>query len=162
MVREMSGLKREILLASIEVLLVRTKAAIGTLDGSFLPTSAAEDQITALERAKGVIPPVDDIKRDFEMIEPLNAVARNAVVVHARVVDRDVRQAEIKRQVSTAESDAKLALMQELLKDLGDERNLEDALKSTKRNKELVERDPAQMDLVEETEKEAELAGAGA
>jgi len=145
----MTGAKREVLIDSIDILLVRTRAAVGTNEGSFLPTTAAYDQVAKLEQAKSVVPAPDDIARDFELIEPLNNVCRNAVVVHARVIDREVRASEIKRKVPTNESGAKMEQLQEILRDLGDERNLEDTL-NRKRNGEQVEADPAQIDFTTE------------
>jgi len=145
----MTGAKRTLLIDAIDTLLVRTRAAIGTNEGSFLPTTAAYEQVSALEQAKEQVPVFDDIARDFKLIEPLNNVCRNAVVVHARVIDRDVRQSEIKRKVPTAESDARLEQLQQILRDLGDERNLEDTL-NRKRNGEQVENDPAQIDFTTE------------
>lgn len=88
-VEKMDGLDRQTLHESLDILLVRTRAAVGTNEGSFLPTTAAHEQVSRLEEAKVEVPPFDSIARDFELTGPLNAVCRNAVVVNARVVDRD-------------------------------------------------------------------------
>lgn len=146
----MSGYARELLLESIDVLLVRTKAAIGTNAGSFLPTTPAEEQVSKLEKAKAVVPAVDDIDRDLDVIEPLVGVLRNAVVVNIRVLNKEVRGAEVKRKVATKETDAKINSLFKIAQDLGDERDLDTILAKVKRDDDDAPgRDPNQIDIEE-------------
>lgn len=145
LISDMESPRRALLLESIDTLLVRTRAAVGTNEGSFLPTSHAQEQVTKLEAAKAALPMPDDATRDAEIPDELVGVVRNSVVVNARVIDRQVRQKEVDRKVSTYASDAKIAELQKLLKDLGDERILEDVLNRKRGDSQKEPEDPNQL-----------------
>lgn len=155
----LTGAQRETLHHALTMFLRNTKASVGTLTGVFIPTTLPEQQAERIVEAISALPRPDSIDREFELTEPHNGVCRNALILLARAIDRKVRQAEADNGVSTHGSNEKLHEVQEILRTLGDERILEDCLNS-KPNKELVEKDPAQLDLVDESEKEPELAGA--
>lgn len=155
LIEAMESPRRALLLESIDTLLHRTKAAVGTNEGSFLPTVHAQNQVTALESAKSVLPMPDDATRDVEIPDDLVGVCRNSIIVNAKVVDKNVRQNEIARKVSTYASDAKIAELQKLLKDLGDERILEDVLTRKRGESQKEETDPAQIDFTKNGEEPA-------
>ena len=159
----LTGEQRETLHFALALLLRNTKAAVGTLTGVFIPTTLADQQVERITETIDHVPRPDSIGRTFDLIEPENGVCRNALILLARNVDRKVREAEAAQKVSTAGSEEKMQEIQAILHALGDERNLEDSL-HRRPNKELVERDPAQMDLVDEAEstQNAELVGADA
>ena len=161
LIDKMEGSQRQLFIDAIDTLLKNSNAAKGTLSGSFLPTTVAEEQVAKLEKAKSAVPIYDDVERDVEIIEPLVGVCRNAIVVHARLIDKTVRASERARKVSTRESDATIAELQKILKVLGDERILEDEVKVRPKSKDETEPDPAQIDFTSETEAAAATAGQG-
>ena len=145
-IEEMEGKQREILADAVDYLLRNSKAAVGTLTGAYIPTTHATDQVEKLERLKSAIPAYDDADRDVEIIQPLLGVCQNAIIVYARGIDKTTRANEIAKKVSTRESDAKIAELQKILKLLGDERILEDEIKSPKRSSSEPTVDPLQTD----------------
>lgn len=157
----LAGGQRETLHHALSLLLRNTKAAVGTLTGVFLPTTLAEQQAERIVETIAVVPRPDSIEREFELIESQNGVCRNAVILFARAIDRKVRQAEADNKVSTAGSEEKMWELQGILRALGDERILEEAL-NRKPNKELVEKDPAQMDLEDQAEEPEGVETVGA
>jgi hypothetical protein len=156
----LNGQQRETLHFALSLLLRNTKAAVGTLTGVFLPTKAAEEQIERIVETIDDVPRADSIGRTFDLVEHRNGVCRNALILLARNIDKKVREAEAAQKVSTQGSEEKMHEIQNILRELGDERNLEESL-NRKPNRELVEKDPAQMDLEEQAE-QLETAGASA
>jgi hypothetical protein len=152
LIEQMKGSERATLLRSLDHFLRATKLAVRNNEAAFLPTMDGEIQEGRIQEAQAAIPAVDDVAREWEAIEPIANVCRNAIVVHARFVDK-IRKSEKEENISTADSDALMEELQAMLKGFGDERNLESVL-NYKRNAEAVENkaDPAQTDLVDELE----------
>ncbi len=157
----LNGAQRETLHFALSLLLRNTKAAIGTLTGVFLPTTPAEQQVERIVETIDDVPRPDSLGRTFDLIEPRNGVCRNALILLARNIDKKVREPEAAQKVSTQGSEEKMHEIQNILRELGDERNLEDSL-NRKPNRELVEKDPAQMDLVDQAEEPEGVETAGA
>jgi hypothetical protein len=147
----LSGQQRDTLHFALSLFLRNSKACIGTLSGVFLPTNLAEEQVERITETIEDVPRPDSIGRTFDLIEPRNGVCRNALILLARNIDKKVREAEAAQKVSTQGSEEKMHEIQNILRELGDERNLEDSL-NRKPNRELVEKDPAQLDLEDEAE----------
>jgi hypothetical protein len=143
---QMKGSRRAILLAALIGFEKATKDAGNKCEKAFLPDMESGTQLGRIAAAKEVLPVPDDVAREWEASEPLVFMYRNALVVHARAVDR-VKESEKKLEISTSDSDELLEELQEILRALGDQRDLF-AVLDMERNGEAVEKtDPRQLEI---------------
>lgn len=143
----MKGSRRAILMAALVGFEKATKDAGKKCEAAFLPDMESGTQLGRIAAAKEVLPAPDDVAREWEASEPLVFMYRNALVVHARAVDR-VKESEKKLEISTSDSDELLQEIQVILHDLGDQRDLF-AVLDMGRNGEGVENkpDPRQLEI---------------
>lgn len=135
---QMKGSRREILLAALAGFEKATKDASKKCEQAFLPTMDADTQVGRCEVAKNSVPLVDSVARDWEATEPIIAVYRNALVVHAREIDK-IKDKEEKFSIDTTATEDLLQEIQSILRDhLNDQRDLF-AVLEMERNGEAVE-----------------------
>lgn len=143
----MKGSRRAILFDALTSFDKVTKDAGRKCEAAFLPDMESGIQVERIIEAVKSVPLVDDVARAWDAAEQLVFTYRNGLVVHARAVNK-VKELEKKLHILTSDSDELLQEIQDILEELGDQRDLFAVLES-ERNGEAVENkpDPRQIEI---------------
>jgi len=155
---------REFLLDGLTELLAQTRLAILHEKKAFLPYSRAEKQVELVQEAAKTVPAADGETVTWDGPGELVPVYRDALVILGFKLEK-LRKAEVELKVDPGKTKAKMNQVQEILKELGDQRDLFSMIEEQNRKAERAAKstppDPAQTNLLDGAEEGDGVDGKG-